>query len=388
MHQRSNPCGSVVIPLYYAEEYIDDLLRQLRGQPLKNIEIICVIDGSPDGTLDIVKAHAAADSRIRWVCQENAGAGAARNAGLELAHGEYLAFLDADDLYDAQFLTKMYETAVCHGADLVVCQLAHVDCQTGSVKHSDGFRFDRVPVEVVFKPEEMKDPFSDICVIPHNKLYRREMLEREGLRFSITRANNDNYFVLSSIVSSARIVAIADSLVEVRRYVNPMSISSNRALHTDDMLGNYQDLYDWLSQRGLYETYRSFYVRAWANDLHYNATYKRNQRFIEGASRTLALNEPWCSMNDGELRRVVRLDTGFISLKKMLAAREPDSTVRSIKLQRLQNEQAAIVEIIRVLNAQYGKAIPEQTSILQGIITALRNDGVRESSAKILRRLR
>lgn len=124
------PKVSVVIPLYCAEDYIDDLLIQLRAQPLQEIEIICVIDGSPDGTLDIVKKHAGQDARIQWLYQENAGAGAMRNAGLEWARGEYLAFLDADDLYDPQFLTMMYDTAVKYDADLVVCQHQTIDCKS------------------------------------------------------------------------------------------------------------------------------------------------------------------------------------------------------------------------------------------------------------------
>ena len=384
----SAPHVSVIIPLYYAEEYVDALLTQLRTQPLENIEIICVIDGSPDATLDIVKKHAEADSRMQWIYQENAGAGAARNAGLALAAGEYLSFIDADDLYDAQFLTKMYEAAKKHDADLVVCQFKHVDCKTGAIEQNDGFRPDRVPTDTVFASQDLTNPFSDIFVGPINKLYRREMVEKEGLRFSTTMVANDNFFVLCSIVSAQRIVAIQDSLIEVRRFVNSNSVSSNRARHTEDMFTSFQDLYAWLVQHGLYEQYHSYYVKAWTDAFHYNATYDRNERFVETAARILACEEPWTSMDDKELQRETRLDTGFIRLKKLILARQPDTDARALELRRSENEEAVVQDVVSILNTQYGKKLSERSSIVSGAVTHLKNNGIRHSAARFASRIK
>ena len=378
---------SVVIPMYYAQDYVDDLLDQLCAQPLKDIEIICVIDGSPDATLDKVKAHAQKDARIQWVYQENAGAGAARNVGLARARGTYLAFLDADDVYDPLFLSTMYETAEKHDADLVVCQFVHVDCKTGRSVVDEGFRPDRVPTHTVFAPEDLEDPFSDIFVIPHNKLYRTRMVERAGLRFSETMVSNDNFFVLCSIASAQRIVAIPNSLVEVRRYANPHSISSNRALHIDDMFQNFQDLYHWLVEHSLYEQYKSFFVKTWADTFHYNASYDRNERYIECAVRTLACEEPWRSMSNKELQRSLRLDTGWIEVKRLFVSRHRNPAVRELELTRLRNEESAILEVIRRLNSEYHKNLSEKPRVAGGVVYHLKNHGLRRSAAQIANRI-
>lgn len=88
---------SVIIPVYNVEPYLKQCMDSVVGQTLKDIEIICVDDGSTDGSLDILKEYATEDSRIQIIEQKNAGAGAARNNGMRHATGKYLSFLDSDD---------------------------------------------------------------------------------------------------------------------------------------------------------------------------------------------------------------------------------------------------------------------------------------------------
>lgn len=381
------PKVSVVIPMYYAEEYVDELLGRLRAQPLKEIEIICVIDGSPDATLDKVEAHAAEDPRISWIYQENSGAGSARNAGLERARGEYLAFLDADDLYDPQFLSKMYGAAKEFDADLVVCQFEHVDFKSGERRANIGFKPDRVPAGVAFSPLELENPFTDFSVVPNNKLFRRSMVEREELRFSTTATANDVFFALASIASSEKIVALQERLVEVRRYANSQSITSNRSAHTDEMFTVYGELSAWLEQRGLYKSYEKHYIESWTNFLHYNAAFKRNERFIELAAKTLACDEPWRSMSDEELVRAARLNLGVANVKRLLAARRADSDERTVMLRLIDSEIAAISEIVQILNSRYGKHLPERADVIGGLIDHLKRNGVQRSVQALIERL-
>ena len=94
------PAVSVIIPVYNAAEFLKDGLNSLLKQTLREIEIICVDDGSTDGSLVILKEFEKADARIRVIHQENQGAGAARNNGMDVARGKYLAFLDADDFFE------------------------------------------------------------------------------------------------------------------------------------------------------------------------------------------------------------------------------------------------------------------------------------------------
>ena len=91
---------SVIIPVYNVEPYLKQCMDSVVGQTLKDIEIICVDDGSTDGSLDILKEYATEDSRIQIIEQKNAGAGAARNNGMRHATGKYLSFLDSDDFFE------------------------------------------------------------------------------------------------------------------------------------------------------------------------------------------------------------------------------------------------------------------------------------------------
>ena len=113
------PLVSVIIPVYKAEDFIRKCVGSVTAQTLKDIEIICVDDGSPDNSLEILKELAAEDSRVKVISQPNGGAGAARNNGLRHATGEYLSFLDADDYWEPQKLRK--QITLLEKNDYVLC---------------------------------------------------------------------------------------------------------------------------------------------------------------------------------------------------------------------------------------------------------------------------
>ena len=111
---------SVIIPIYNAEGFLRNCLDSVVNQTLRDIEIICVNDGSTDRSELILSEYRQEDSRIKLIRLENSGAGAARNRGIRSARGDYIAFLDADDLYpEAATLEKLYEAAARHG--VLIC---------------------------------------------------------------------------------------------------------------------------------------------------------------------------------------------------------------------------------------------------------------------------
>ena len=110
---------SIIIPIYNKAEYISECLNGVFAQTLKDIEIICIDDGSTDGSAEIISEFAENDERIRLIKQNNRGAGAARNAGIKVAKGEYIAFLDADDYYPSNdTLARIYGAAKANNADI------------------------------------------------------------------------------------------------------------------------------------------------------------------------------------------------------------------------------------------------------------------------------
>ena len=120
---------SVIIPVYNVEPYLKQCMDSVVGQTLKDIEIICVDDGSTDNSLDILREYAAEDSRIQIIEQKNAGAGAARNNGMRYATGKYLSFLDSDDFFEPRMLEKAYDLAEKDQADLKCLLAGHgINC--------------------------------------------------------------------------------------------------------------------------------------------------------------------------------------------------------------------------------------------------------------------
>jgi len=115
------PKISVILPVYNAEKYLRSTLESLLLQTFEDFEVIAVNDGSKDGSLAILTEYAAKDKRIKIIDKANGGVSAARNTAIEAAQGNYLAFIDADDIYSPEYLARMYSSASETGADVTVC---------------------------------------------------------------------------------------------------------------------------------------------------------------------------------------------------------------------------------------------------------------------------
>ena len=128
---------SIVMPVYNVQSYLDECLDTLQNQTLKEIEIICVDDGSTDLSPEILKKHQKADSRIKIITQHNSGAAVARNKGFEQVQGEYVLFLDSDDFYKDNMLEVAYKKACASKADITVFRTDEYDAQKKNLQ-SDG----------------------------------------------------------------------------------------------------------------------------------------------------------------------------------------------------------------------------------------------------------
>ncbi len=115
----ANPKVSVIIPVYNTEQFLSECLDSVINQTLKDIEIICINDGSTDNSLLILQQYAQRDSRIKVISQENKGVGFTRNKGMDLARGEFVIFIDPDDFYpDMDIIEVLYKNAVQHNVDI------------------------------------------------------------------------------------------------------------------------------------------------------------------------------------------------------------------------------------------------------------------------------
>ena len=115
------PLISVIIPVYKAERFLGKCLDSILGQTYRNLEIVLVDDGSPDNSGALCDQYGAQDVRVRVIHQQNAGASAARNRGLDVAQGEYISFVDSDDFLASDYIEILYNNIAEHRADMACC---------------------------------------------------------------------------------------------------------------------------------------------------------------------------------------------------------------------------------------------------------------------------
>ena len=246
---------SVVMPVYKAEAFLDDTLESVEKQTLKEIEIICVNDGSPDNSLEILKRHAANDGRIKIIDKPNEGAGAARNAGLRAATGEYLSFLDCDDLFESDMLEKAYAACKEKDADICIFRCDMFDDETG--KTSSGayaLRKDYLPEKEPFAGRDIGDRiyFSTVGWA-WDKLFRREFIVKNNIEYQNQRTTNDMLFVFSALSIAERIITLENVFAHQRRN-SGSSLSVTREKSWDCFYHALTALEGFLKEQGIYKT--------------------------------------------------------------------------------------------------------------------------------------
>lgn len=141
---------SIIIPVYNLEKYIENCLNTIINQTYRNIEIICVDDGSTDDSADIIKRFAETDSRIRYIYKENSGVSATRNAGLDSANGSYIMFVDGDDYLHTQAVGLMADCAFSTDADIVCAGYKRTDKTNEVMQPIEENRYTKVGFEKIF----------------------------------------------------------------------------------------------------------------------------------------------------------------------------------------------------------------------------------------------
>lgn len=250
---------SVVIPVYNIERHLRQCLDSVAGQSLRDIEVICVDDGSTDDSPKILADYASRDSRFRIITQSNAGPGAARNTGMAWAAGEYLIFLDSDDWFEPDFLERMVAKAESTGADVTICRAVEFDTETGRELPSEWMLKSEYLPGAAFSPEEVADHlFQFTYGWPWDKLYRAGFVKDAGLYYPPLPNSEDLVFVFQGLALAEKLAVVENVLVHHR--VNRVSSVSN-SRHQDPEVP-YQALTlfrQGLEKRELYARYeRSF----------------------------------------------------------------------------------------------------------------------------------
>ena len=185
----TTPLISVIVPVYRVEEYLERCVKSILSQTYKNLEVILVDDGSPDQCPAICDACAEKDVRVKVIHQENKGLSGARNAGIDAASGEYLAFVDSDDYVSPHFIEELYQLLQDTGCAIGQCRFSYVKGD-GLVEEGDSafciYRGESL-MEQLYGPEEKATCF----VVAWNKLYRAELFKETGIRYPEGRIHED-----------------------------------------------------------------------------------------------------------------------------------------------------------------------------------------------------
>ncbi len=207
---------SIVIPVYNIEEYLQQCLDSITNQTLEDIEIICVNDGSTDSSLIILEEYAKKDERIIIINQDNAGAGVARNSGIKISKGEYIAFVDADDWIDLNYYELLYKEAKKSDADLVRTSYFY--------EYPNGKEIEKTLSSLFEKKKKLKEEFiildaNDHSVVLWNAIYRRQYLLENEIYCDNIKFHNDVLFTAKATYFSQKTVAVDNVYYHYRQEV-------------------------------------------------------------------------------------------------------------------------------------------------------------------------
>lgn len=199
---------SVILPVYNTSKYLHACLSSLLNQTFHDFEIVAINDGSTDDSLSILQDFANKDSRIRIIDQKNQGIGAARNLGIQLANGTYIAFIDSDDTLELRMLECLYKKAVEESLDIVVCD--YIEYEESSKKEEQI----ALPTFETCSLLQMPQLLFEINSSPWNKLYRTALWKEHGIEFPVSLKYEDAYAVLLCLVKAKHIGKVNEPLMK------------------------------------------------------------------------------------------------------------------------------------------------------------------------------
>ena len=286
------------MPVYNVEAYLRQCLDSVVNQTLRDIEIICVDDGSTDGSAAILQECASKDSRVKVLRHEYANAGLARNCGMAVAKGEYLGFVDSDDWCDLTLFEKAYNKAKADDADVVSWRYAQYDMKIQKKSAPRVFSKEMLSLSMPFGPQDLGgNVFSPITYAPWGRLVRRAFVVSEGLGFQEIVRTNDVYFCCM-VLALAKRQSLLDEVLYTYRVGTGTNLQSNNDASPDSVFCAWKLVAQELERRKVMGAFRNALVAASANSLTYTLNVMSTTRgycdFFERL-RKLYVEDPFYS---------------------------------------------------------------------------------------------
>jgi capsular polysaccharide export protein len=261
------PKVSLIIPVYNVEKYLRRCLDSAINQTLKDIEIICINDGSTDNSLFILKEYEKKDSRITLINQKNSGLGASRNIGIDITKSNYIMFIDSDDWIESDTLEAHYEIITNESVDVVMGNFLSIPEDESLIEQSNKFQ---KYYSSVTKPEgkySFGGNFTEYRSSACCKLYKKEIIDEHNLRFPVGLINEDQawhwyYFAhVNSIYCMEK--SYYNRLVRKNSIMYERDINATNVL---DMVFILKHIFDYLVKQDLYNKYNKYYIEYFKNN--------------------------------------------------------------------------------------------------------------------------
>lgn len=291
---------SIIIPVYNAQKYLAKCIDSILEQNFDDIEVICVNDGSTDDSLEILKYYATRNSKIKFITQINQNAGIARNAGLEIATGQYIFFMDADDLlYENSVLKNLYNITKITDAPIIKFKAKAFDDITEKYcfnKLYEGYKISETSWNRFLSLEKDIDEIVKLSVVPWVGLYKRDFLLRSGIRFNANKCCNDRSFNALTIIEAGGVYL--SNLVAINHRKSNTSLITIRDKNFNCHFTSFNIVRDFLKSTSYSEVTKRklllkelldiycFYNKFSKNSSHFASIYRGLMRF----SKTLNLN--------------------------------------------------------------------------------------------------
>ena len=308
---------SIIIPVYNVEEYLVECMDSVVGQTLRDIEIICVNDGSSDHSLDILRRYEKQDNRIVLINKENGGYGQAMNRGLERATGEYVGIVEPDDYVPMNMYEDLYEMVSENELDFVKADFYRFKrSKSGSMElYYNHLSPDNKDYNVVFNPSETPEALRFI-MNTWSGIYKREFLEKYHIRHHETpgAAFQDNGFWIQTFVHAKRAMII-DKPYYMNRRDNPnSSVNSKEKVYCINIEYDYiktllmknPEIWDKFKYMYWFKKYHNYMGTLWRIGEEYKREYI--MRFSEELKRGMAL---------GELKKEVFSENGWNNIQSI-----------------------------------------------------------------------
>ncbi len=274
----NNQRVSVIIPAYQAENFISKSTESALNQTFSILEVIIIDDGSTDSTKEIIERIAEKDARVKYIYQENQKQGAARNKGISIAKGDYIAFLDADDYWDNEFIQNSISSILQHNADMIFSQMYVVDEKNNIMGKKDWIE---------------------------NKSYK---INDDRLRFGI-----GNIIPLSTVICSKRMLNDLNGFDESK------------------LLANAEDYELWIRiLRNGYKIVSSDFCHAYYKVHQFNSTILDNVASIP-AARVILKHKDFFSENKSEWKKIqIKTVSKILEFKKLGLRNERTNLINAI----------------------------------------------------------